>query len=199
MRGVDADFQRLQPVALEAALESEGVGAGGDEAVERREGRRLAFAEPREQHPALFHHRVGLLPDALRELAALGFGGRLEALAGDVEEPAVKGAAQPAVFPAPVGEVGAAVRAVPVEQPVAARLILEKHEVLAQQPHRTHRALAFQFLDERDRLPVVAQQAPAGRAGSRAGHQFVLLGADHGGISFGPAVEAALYFKLTRQ
>ena len=45
MRRIDADFQRLQPVAVDLALEREGVAVGRDEAVDLRKRRRLAFAQ----------------------------------------------------------------------------------------------------------------------------------------------------------
>ncbi len=43
--GIDADLQRLQPVAVDHALEGEGVRARRQEAVEVGEGGRLALAE----------------------------------------------------------------------------------------------------------------------------------------------------------
>ena len=82
-------------------------------------------------------------------------------MAVDVEQPAVEEAAQAAVLEPAVGEVGAAVRAVAVEQAVPAALVAEQHEVLAQQAHRLDRALGRQLVDQRHRLPVVAHQRAA--------------------------------------
>ena len=101
VRRVDADLQRLQPVAVDQALEGEGVGAGREEAVEVGEGRRLAFAELGEDDAVLDHDRVAALADALAERAALGLGRRLQALAVDVEQPAMEQAAQAAILSRP--------------------------------------------------------------------------------------------------
>ena len=45
-------------------------------------------------------------------------------------------AAQAAILQAAEGEIGAAVRAVAVEQALAAALVAEQHEVLAEHAHR---------------------------------------------------------------
>ena len=82
VRRVDADLERLQPVAVPVALEREGVGVGRDEAVELRKRRRLAFAEVGEQDAALLDHRIGDRLDVLAQPAAFGLGRRLDALAG---------------------------------------------------------------------------------------------------------------------
>src|SRR5512142_1551301 len=113
VRRIDADFERLQPVAVDVALECEGVAARCDKTIDLRKGRRLAFAEIRPEDAALLHHRIGALPDALAELRVLRLGWRLQALAGRVEQPAVEGAAQAAVFQPPEGEIGATMRAMP--------------------------------------------------------------------------------------
>ena len=42
VRRIDADLERLQPVAVDHALEGEGVGGRRDEAIELRKCRRLA-------------------------------------------------------------------------------------------------------------------------------------------------------------
>ena len=68
--------------------------------------------------PLFSDDRVGALPDALAQPAALGLGRRLQALAAHVEQPAVERAAQAAVFQPAVGEIRAAMRAVAVEQSV---------------------------------------------------------------------------------
>ena len=64
MSGIDADLHRLQPVALEKALEGEGVGDGRGEAIQLWKCRRLPFAEISPEHAALLHHRISALPDA---------------------------------------------------------------------------------------------------------------------------------------
>ena len=70
VRRIDADFQRLQPVAIDVALEREGMAVGRDEAVDLRKGRRFAFAEISPEDAALLDHRIGALLDALAQLAS---------------------------------------------------------------------------------------------------------------------------------
>ncbi len=169
MRRIDADFQRLQPVAVEMALEREGVAVGRDEAVDLRKCRRLAFAEIGPEDAALLDHGIGALLDALAQRGVLRLGRRLEALAGRVEQPAVEGAAQPAMFQPAEGKVGAAMRAMTIHQAVAALLVAKQHEVLAEQFDRLDRARALQLVDQRRRLPVHSASAcrkdPWGRCG----------------------------------
>ncbi len=176
---IDADFERLQPVAIDHALEREGVGGRRDEAIEVRKCRRLAVAEIGPQDAALLHHRIGLLLDVGAEVAVVGLRRRLQALAVDVEQPAVKRAAQAAVFQPAVSEIGAAMRAVPADQSVAALLVLEDDEVFAEQPHRLHRPVGRELIDQRGRLPVAAHQRAGGGAGIGAGDQVVLFRAEH--------------------
>ncbi len=110
MRRIDADLQRLQPVALDQALEGEGVVVGRDEAVEMRESRRLARPHIGEQDAALLDHRIGFLADIGAEIAAVRLGRRLQALAVDIELPAMERAAQAVGLKPAEGEVGAAMR-----------------------------------------------------------------------------------------
>ena len=70
VRRIDADLERLQPVAVDQALEGEGVRARRQEAVEVGEGGRLAFAEIGEDDPVLHHDRIGALAHALAEHAS---------------------------------------------------------------------------------------------------------------------------------
>src|SRR5664279_4819735 len=111
VRRIDADFQRLQPVAAEMALEGEGVAVGRDETVQLGKRRRLAFAEIGPEDAALLDHGVAALLDALAELRALRLRRRFQALARRVEQPAMERAAQPAVFQPAERKVGAAMRA----------------------------------------------------------------------------------------
>ncbi len=180
MRRIDADFERLQPVAVDHALEREGVGRGRDEAVEVRQRGRLAAAHIREQDAALLDHRVGLLTDVGAHSAAFRLGRRLQALAGDVEQPAVECAAQPAVLQPAIGQIGTAMRAAALNQAVAALVVAEHHEVFAEQAHRLDRPVAGELIDERGGLPVAPHQHARRRIGSGPGDQIILLGAQHG-------------------
>jgi hypothetical protein len=189
VRGVDADLERLQPVAVPVAFEGEGVLRGRDEAIEIGESGRGAFAEIGEEHAAFFDHGTGAQADVLAEAASLRFRRRLEAFARDVEKPAVERAAQAAVLEASIGEIGAAVRALPVDQSIAVLLVAEENEALAQHPNRLHRSRPLHLIRKRHRLPVAAQELPGGRARPHARHELVLFAADH---PIPPARERAL-------
>ena len=80
VRRIDADFQRLQPVAVHVALERKRVAVRRDEAVDLRKRRRLALAEIGQDDAALLDHGIGALLDALAQLRPW-LGGRLHALA----------------------------------------------------------------------------------------------------------------------
>ena len=193
VRRIDADLERLQPVAVDQALEGEGMGAGCQEAVEVGEGGRFAVAEIGEDDAVLHHHGIGALAHPLAEHAALGLGRRLEALAVDIEQPAMEQAAQAAILQPAVGEIGAAMRAVAVEQAVTATLVAEQHEILAQHADRLGRPRTVELLGQRHRMPIVAHQRAAPGAGPDAGDQLVLLGS-HGkksGANEGGTEEAA--------
>ena len=70
-------------------------------------------------------------------------------------------------------------RAVAIEQAVAAARVPVEHEILAEQPHRQRRALV-ELGDGGDRLPVAAHQLAHRRAAADAGQGLVVLGAQHG-------------------
>src|SRR5665213_2892385 len=184
VRRIDADLERLQPVAVDVALEGEGVAIRRDETVELGKCRRLAFAEPGPQDAALFHHRISALDDVLAQPRILRLGRGFEALARDVEQPAVEGAAQAAVFQPPEGKVGAAMRAMPLDQAVAALLIAKQHEVLAEQFDRFYRTRALHLVDQRRRLPVHSHQLAARILRTRPGDEVVRFLAHHGGSPF---------------
>src|SRR5204862_8073305 len=116
VRRIDAYFQRLQPVAVPVALEREGVLARRDERVELRKCGCFAFAEIREDDSASLDHRICAQANVLAQAAPGRLGRRLEALAGRIEEPAVKRAAQSSVLEPPVGEIGPAVCTLPLDQ-----------------------------------------------------------------------------------
>jgi hypothetical protein len=153
-----------------------------DEAIELRKCWRLARAEIGEQDAALFNDRVGFLLDVGAQIAGLGLGRRLQACPVDIQQPAVKRAAQPAVFEPPVSEVGAAVRAMPAEQSVASLVIPEGDEVFTHEPDRLYGAVAGELIDESGRLPIAPHQRAGRCARRRAGDEIVLLRAQHRGI-----------------
>src|SRR5262245_25289112 len=120
MRRVDADLQRLQPVAAPMPLECKGVAVGRDDRVDLGKGGRGAFAEIGPEDAGLLDDGVGALLDALAELRAHGLRRRLDALAGRIEQPAMKRAAQAAMLEPAEGEVGATMCAMAIDQAIAA-------------------------------------------------------------------------------
>jgi hypothetical protein len=119
------------------------------------------------------------LPDIGAEIAVIGLGRRLETFAVHIKQPAVKSAAQAAVFEPTVGEVGATMRTAAAEKAVTAFLVLEYHQVFAEQPHGLHRAIAGQLVDQCRRLPIAPHEVPRGRTGSGSGNEIVLLWTQH--------------------
>jgi hypothetical protein len=83
-------------------------------------------------------------------------------------------AAQAAILDVAVGEVGAAMRAAPVDNSVRPAEIAVQNEVLAEDAQRLDRR-ALHLVDRRDRLPVAAQQASHRRAGVDARKQPILF------------------------
>ena len=81
------------------------------------------------------------------------------------------------------GEIGAAVRAVAVEQAEPALCVTEQHQVLPEQAHGLHRAqrhariqTGIELVEQRGRLPVLAHQRTAGGARADAREELVLIG-----------------------
>ena len=92
----------------------------------------------------------------------------------------MEGAAQAAILEPAEGEVGAAMRAVAVDQAVASLFIAEQHEVFAEQFDRAHRPRSLQLIHQRRRLPVHPHQLAAGVLAAGAGNQVVRFLAHHG-------------------
>src|SRR5262245_28642260 len=145
-----------------------------------RERRRLARPEISEQDAALLHHRIGGLADVGTQAAPFRLGRRFQALAADVEQPAMERAAQPAMLEPPEREISAAVRTSTLEEAIAAAVIAEQHQAFAEQPHRLDRAVAGELICQRGRLPVVPHQRSGWRSATDTGDEVILLGAQHG-------------------
>src|SRR5258708_6990165 len=77
-------------------------------------------------------------------------------------------------------EIGAAMRAIAVEQAVAALFVAEQDKVLAEQLDRLDRPLAGEFVDHRRRLPIHPHQLASRRLRPDPGDQVILLLAHHG-------------------
>ena len=90
-----------------------------------------------------------------------------------VEEPAVIVAAYTALLDEPVCQIGAAMRAMPVDQAVSAAQILIECEVLAQQANGFN-GLVIELADRGDGHPVATKQAAHGRARTDLCQKLVL-------------------------
>src|SRR4051794_4076865 len=91
----------------------------------------------------------------------------------------MESATQSAILEPSEGEVGAAMRAVAVDQAVAAFLVAKQNEVLAEQFDRAHRPRSLQFVDQCRRLPIHPHQFSAGVLSPGAGDQVVRFLAHH--------------------
>ncbi len=179
MRGVDLAFQRLQPVAVEERAREQPVLLAVVEELVVGQERRIVRAQVREDQAAALFARVGEMAH-LVFIRALGRLGRhLEHAARDVVEPAVVETAQTAVFDAPVAEIGAAMRAQEAEQPRPAGIVAEQHEIFAEDPHRFRRAAGRQIGCQRDRMPVLAHERAARRAGAGLRDEIVFFFGQH--------------------
>ena len=116
-----------------------------------------------------------LLELVLRRLVQL-----IEAIAFDVELPAVIDAAQPAFLVAPEKQRHAAVRAEFVDEADAAVAVAERDEVLAQQLHPDRRAVGLGDLARQaGRDPIPPHRIAHRGARSDAGDQFVFFRWQH--------------------
>lgn len=84
-------------------------------------------------------------------------------------------AAQSAILQSAEGQVGAAVRTVAIEQAITALLVPEQHEVLPHQLDGTNGAIALEFVDQGNGLPILAQQGAGRLAHPHTGDAFILL------------------------
>ena len=96
-----------------------------------------------------------------------------------VIEPAVIVAAQAALLDIAVGQIGAAMAALAVDQTVPAAEVLIENEVLAHQADRLDRAIARKLIDQRGRLPVLPHQFAGSGARPGARDEIVLFRAQH--------------------
>ena len=92
----------------------------------------------------------------------------------------MEGATQSAIFQTAEGEVGAAMRAVAIDQAVTARVVAKQYEVFAEQFDGPHRPRPLQLIDQCRRLPVHPHQFPARILAPGTGDQVVRFLAHHG-------------------
>src|SRR5262249_30871333 len=150
----------------------------GERLPDRQLGRRLR-PHIGEQEPGAFLHRIGLGGAAL---AAAGIDdviiGLLDDAAGLVHQPAVIIAADAGLLDYAVREVGAPMRAVPVDEAVAPAQVLVEDEILAHQPDGLDR-VCVELARATDWHPVASQIVAHRRAGADLGEDLVLFSAEH--------------------
>ena len=181
VRGVDAALQRLQPVAflddlgdVPALFRHLGPGEF------RRRRHLVGRAEIGPDQPAQLDGRIGGEVDVLLELVLRRLVELIDAVAFDVEFPAVIDAAQPAFLVAPEIQRHAAVRAEFIDQTDAALAVAERDEVLAEQFDAHRRAVRLGDLPRQaGRDPIPPHRIAHRRAGPDAGDQFVFLRWQH--------------------
>ena len=116
MRGVDVALERLQPVAFALDEEHVALVLGQQDRLEARQRRRrLALAHVGPDQAVALEHLVALRLDPLGERLVGGNVRHVDAVAVDVELPAVVGAADALVLVAPEEQRRAAVRAAMIE------------------------------------------------------------------------------------
>ena len=182
MRGVDRAFHRLHPVAVLPFL--------GDVAVRGRHQRHFQRGQFRHllrrahigpDHVAPFAHRIGFDADQVLGVE-IGIGGRhVDAAAVGVELPAVIDAADAAFLVAAEPEIGAAMRAILVDDADHAARVAEGEQFLAHHDDLLRRAVGFrQFRRQQHRHPEPAQQFAHSRSRAALGQEFVVFCAEHG-------------------
>ena len=114
--------------------------------------------------------------DRVFQLAVGRFARRLEAIAVDIEFPAVINAAQTAVLVATEEQRRAPMRAIGIHQPDAAIGIAKRDQILGHQPNSHRRAVAVgEFGREQRRLPESSQHFAGGLAAADPHETFVLF------------------------
>ncbi len=184
VHGVDAALDGLRVVVL--------LEVPGDVTVAVRHARPLELGH--RLHVLLRAHvrpeDAAALPDGVRpqldlvpEVAVRGLGRHVDALAVDVELPAVVGAAEAHLLVAPEEEVRVAVRAETVDQSDLPDAVPERDEPLTQQGDTDGHAVGFgDVFGEKERDPVAAHQRAHLRSGTDAGQPFVIQCTQHGNL-----------------
>ena len=134
-----------------------------------------------EQQPGAFLHRIGLGGAALLGARARIDGvviGLLDERPALVHQPAVIVAADAGLLDEAIGEVGAAMRAMAVEQPETAALVLVEHEVFAQEADGLDRVVV-ELARAADRHPIAPQVVAHRRSRADLGEDAVLFSAEH--------------------
>src|SRR5690606_18845664 len=140
---------------------------------EREVWSELRWAHVGEHQSAILDDRVGALTDSMPDRTVLGFAGRFQDGAVDIEMPSVVAAANAVLFDSPVLERRPAVRAVPMQQADSTGEVAKDHEIFAENPDG-NRSRA-ELLGHGHGVPETPHVFSARRAGTYAGKLGVLL------------------------
>src|SRR5690606_40629632 len=86
--------------------------------------------EIRPEDTTLFHDGISTLLDILAKVRVGRLRRRLQAIAFNIEQPAVKGAAQAAILQTPECKIRPAMGTVPIHEAIAAFFVTEQYEIL---------------------------------------------------------------------
>ena len=168
-------FEPLQPIAFLHHPEGHAVFFGSSHELEIGDQRRGALAHIAPNDAAFVFNRIGGVAHFLAEFFVLGLGRLIQAVAFDIEQPAVIEAANAAVFDAAIGEIGAPMRAMEAGEAKPVLVIAKQHQLLGQNFDRHGIAADGHFLRRGNGLPIGAQQIAARRARPGPGYEIVLL------------------------
>src|SRR5262245_38153867 len=181
MHGIDRVLLALDPVAGDLGEHDLDESVSPRERLPCRDQRHGGRAEIRPQEPGLRLHRIGRDVDAVLE-ARSGMRdlleGLLDAAAALVPLPAVIVTAEAAGLDPAIREIRAAMRAVAIDQSVAAGAVPVQDEVLAEQTDRLD-GMHLELELGSDRHPVPAEQLAHARARADLGQRAVLRLAQH--------------------
>src|SRR5216683_4105839 len=179
VRGVDAAFERLEPVAFLPYFRDVAMALRYLSPLERG-GRRHQFARSQigPDHPAHLGSRISRQVDLVAEL--LGLVHLIDAIAVDIELPAVINAAQTRLFVASEPQRGASVRTELVDQTDPALAVAKTDQTFAQKLNANRPAIGFRKLARKQRWDPISPQHVTHR-GPRSGprHQFVVFARQH--------------------
>ena len=181
VRGVDRALHRLHPVAVLPFLGDVAVRGRHQRHLQRRQFRHLlGRAHIGPDHLAPFAHRIGLDADQVLGVEVGIRRRHVDAAAVGVEFPAVIDAADAAFLVAAEPEIGAAVRAILVDDPDHASGVAEGEQFLAHDDDLLRGAVGVgQFLRQQHRQPEPPQQFAHAGAGAALGQEFVVFCAEH--------------------
>ena len=96
----------------------------------------------------------------------------------------MKWTTQPTVFEPPVGQIGPAMRAIPIQQRRLTLRVAKQHKILTEHPHRDdrpHDAIlqGIELTGQGHWLPILAQQLTGWRVRTDLGQTLILLCGNH--------------------